>query len=79
MFFPKCPRCGGKAEQSELYDKTDMELQRAGSGLRYGSRIGHAHPVMQAMVFAIGTSRAIYKRVPGLGEKKCKICGHKFR
>lgn len=76
MFFPKCPRCGGKTQSAE------------GDAVAYGNRqvkrfatgqmTGHAHPAAAVISTAISLGNMIYQRIPGGGRKRCTDCGHEF-
>ena len=74
MLYPSCPKCGGKT-----YSLVDDEVP-------HGHEIVHVarhFPPLAILVGAVAligaVGGAIYKRVPGGGEKKCEKCGHTFR
>ena len=73
MLYPKCPKCGGKAESATIdpaWAKTRVPPSRGGEP-----------PVVQLarLAFtAVKVGREAWKRIPGGGGKRCKECGHRF-
>ncbi len=78
MFYPKCPRCGGKTESIEP-DTIEYANRHMGHEVQWQAMQGHPHPLMKALTVGIMVGRQIYKRVPGGGEKRCTDCHHTFR
>lgn len=73
MFYPKCPKCGGKSETTE--DDPTWTKARA-------PHISGHHPIMHTMTAAFGVAKAgyqVWRRFPGGGGKRCTICGHQFK
>ncbi|MES1985893.1 MAG: hypothetical protein V4461_13160 [Pseudomonadota bacterium] len=75
MFYPQCPKCGGATLSAES-DGFERGTRGVGQLLRHAA---HQHPYLKMAHLAAVAGRAIYKRVPGGGEKECTTCGHHFR
>ena len=76
MFFPKCPRCGGKSKSAE--SDTISYANRHVKRLASGNLTGHAHPLLGMVGTAITVGNMVYQRLPGCGRKRCTDCGHEF-
>lgn len=71
MFYPKCPKCGGKsASNEEGEDEWRWKVA--------GHQFGKIHPVLGIAATAANTARNIAKRT-SLMEKICTECGHIFK
>ncbi len=72
MLYPKCPRCGGKSE-SVHEDEVPHGVAHA---VHHAAK---AFPIVAPLVVTTVAARAVWKRVPGGGMKRCTACGHEFR
>lgn len=63
MFYPKCPKCGGKSQSIHSY-------QRFG----FSNKVGHVVPPLG---FAMSLGEEAAKRVAL--TKRCKKCSYEFR
>jgi len=79
MFYPPCPKCGGKVESAEpdSFDRANSTVSRRAS---LDAALGHPHPHIKMLTLGITVFRQIYKRFPGGGAKRCTAatCGHQF-
>jgi hypothetical protein len=79
MFFPPCPNCKKNTVVCAEDEHFDQNARTTRMHLAHQAAIGHPHPVMKGIVGAVMIGRAVYKRWPGGGLKRCTDCGLEFR
>lgn len=79
MFFPPCPNCETNTVESAEDEQIDRNARGTRMYLAAQAAAGHPHPVAKAMVTGLTVGRAIWKRWPGGGLKRCTKCGLHFR
>ena len=77
--FMKCPHCGSSRVRSIESDGIDAVNSGVGQVLRFEHMRHHSHPIMQLAHLGVSLGRAVYRRVPGGGLKRCDDCGSEFR